>query len=394
MVILIVERARPSLRGELTRWMIEPRAGVFVGNVSATVRDKLWEKVVKASPSGGAMLIHNARTEQGFATRIHGDTSRKLVDFEGLCLVQLILPTRVGVNRSMKWKSSASCHSPHTRGGEPNLVSAKFRQQDCPCRQQDCPALWHLFDSPSPATPHYPCTTTAILTTIVAPATHVHSTRVSLISLIATPCIPAQKYIFRRLQNRLTYDAGRYILYGVGRVMQPNTRDPRGEGTVANPRLPAVTADYPAGLRGGRHEMYTITLNGLEIITDRGGSVATGRAIIVSTRETANEACVIARNLAYTSAHTTMNAAFGELCLPTSVIVTSDTAIIAKLVYTMFRPTLSELDVPVARTCVQRSFQSLVNEKLTAYEWMDELRAVDLQNNHHAVIVVEQPIGE
>ena len=88
MIVLIVERAKPSLRGELTRWMIEPRAGVFVGNVSAMVRDKLWDKIVDASPTGGAMMIHTAKTEQGFATRLHGDTTRVLVDFEGLCLVQ------------------------------------------------------------------------------------------------------------------------------------------------------------------------------------------------------------------------------------------------------------------------------------------------------------------
>jgi len=89
MIVLIIERAKLSLRGELTRWLIEPRAGVFVGNVSAMVRDRLWKKVVKSSPTAGAMMINNAQTEQGFATRIHGDTSRKLVDFEGLCLVQV-----------------------------------------------------------------------------------------------------------------------------------------------------------------------------------------------------------------------------------------------------------------------------------------------------------------
>jgi CRISPR-associated protein Cas2 len=89
LIVLIVERAQPSLRGELTRWLIEPRAGVFVGDVSGMVRDKLWEKVVKSSPTAGAMMIHSARTEQGFLARIHGDTSRKLVDFEGLCLVRV-----------------------------------------------------------------------------------------------------------------------------------------------------------------------------------------------------------------------------------------------------------------------------------------------------------------
>ena len=45
MVVLIVTAVKPGLRGELTRWMIEPQAGVFVGNLSGRVRDRLWEKV-------------------------------------------------------------------------------------------------------------------------------------------------------------------------------------------------------------------------------------------------------------------------------------------------------------------------------------------------------------
>lgn len=90
MIVLMVERATPGLRGELSRWLIEPRAGIFVGNLSAMVRDKLWEKVTKSSKNGGAIMIYNAITEQGFATRIHGDTTRKLIDFEGLSLVQVI----------------------------------------------------------------------------------------------------------------------------------------------------------------------------------------------------------------------------------------------------------------------------------------------------------------
>ena len=33
MVVMILERAPPGLRGEMSRWMIEPKAGVFVGRV-------------------------------------------------------------------------------------------------------------------------------------------------------------------------------------------------------------------------------------------------------------------------------------------------------------------------------------------------------------------------
>lgn len=48
MVVMIVERAPPGLRGLLTRWMLEPKAGVFVGTMSAMVRDKLWQRVCRS----------------------------------------------------------------------------------------------------------------------------------------------------------------------------------------------------------------------------------------------------------------------------------------------------------------------------------------------------------
>lgn len=89
MVILILERVPAGLRGELSRWMIEPRAGVFVGNVSALVRDKLWDKVEQQARGGAALLLHTARTEQGFRVRSHGDPSRTPVDLEGVALVRL-----------------------------------------------------------------------------------------------------------------------------------------------------------------------------------------------------------------------------------------------------------------------------------------------------------------
>lgn len=87
MVVFIMERVPVSLRGELTRWMLELKAGVFVGDVSALVRDLLWQKVGESLKGGGAILIHNSDTEQGFAIRYSGETSRRVRDFEGLLLV-------------------------------------------------------------------------------------------------------------------------------------------------------------------------------------------------------------------------------------------------------------------------------------------------------------------
>jgi len=89
MVVIILERVPSSLRGELTRWMLEPHTGVFVGTISGMVRDKLWEKVCNKSRGGSCIMIHSAQTEQGFSVRIWGSPKRMISDFEGLQLVTI-----------------------------------------------------------------------------------------------------------------------------------------------------------------------------------------------------------------------------------------------------------------------------------------------------------------
>ena len=88
MIVMVLEKVPASLRGELTRWLLEPKTGVFVGNVSAMVRDRLWEKCIKQRGGGGVIQIWSTNTEQRFAIRTWGDTQRQLVEFDGLWLVR------------------------------------------------------------------------------------------------------------------------------------------------------------------------------------------------------------------------------------------------------------------------------------------------------------------
>jgi CRISPR-associated protein Cas2 len=88
MVVLILERATPSLRGELTRWLVQAQAGVFVGFLSARVRDLLWRKALSAGPKAAGIIIYSDDTEQGFSVRSFGRTSRDFTDFEGLFLAK------------------------------------------------------------------------------------------------------------------------------------------------------------------------------------------------------------------------------------------------------------------------------------------------------------------
>jgi CRISPR-associated protein Cas2 len=86
---MILERVTPALRGELTRWLIEPHHGVFIGHVNAMVRDRLWEKCCKSSGSNaGVIQLWSTNTEQRFALRMSGVTQREIVELEGLQLVR------------------------------------------------------------------------------------------------------------------------------------------------------------------------------------------------------------------------------------------------------------------------------------------------------------------
>ena len=87
MVVMTLEKVPTSLRGELSRWMIEISTGVFVGKLSALVRDLLWEKCEKSKCAGRCCQVYRINNEQGFAIRMAGDVERCVINLDGLQLV-------------------------------------------------------------------------------------------------------------------------------------------------------------------------------------------------------------------------------------------------------------------------------------------------------------------
>ena len=92
MVVMVLQRVPVSLRGELTRWMIEPQAGVFVGTMSAMVRDRLWDKCCERLRGGGVMQIWNTNNEQGFAVRTAGTVRKEVIDNRDCSSCALLRP--------------------------------------------------------------------------------------------------------------------------------------------------------------------------------------------------------------------------------------------------------------------------------------------------------------
>jgi CRISPR-associated protein Cas2 len=89
MIVVVLENAKPSLRGEISRWLFEIKAGVFAGRISALVRDELWALIEDKLGNGSAVMLYPQRNEQGFDARMLGNPSRTLVDIEGILLVKV-----------------------------------------------------------------------------------------------------------------------------------------------------------------------------------------------------------------------------------------------------------------------------------------------------------------
>lgn len=88
MVIMILEKVPVSLRGELSRWLIEVKTGVYIGHVTAMVRDRLWQKCNKSRKAGSVFQAWTTNNEQHFSMRLAGENNRQVVNWEGLYLIE------------------------------------------------------------------------------------------------------------------------------------------------------------------------------------------------------------------------------------------------------------------------------------------------------------------
>lgn len=95
MLVIATTAVPDHLRGALSRWTSEVVPGIFVGSVSARVRDQLWQAVTETVGNGAAVLVHPAPTEQGYAVRTAGTRRRVPADFDGLTLIRMTAAPKV-----------------------------------------------------------------------------------------------------------------------------------------------------------------------------------------------------------------------------------------------------------------------------------------------------------
>lgn len=88
MMVIVLENAPPRLRGRLSLWLVEARAGVYVGVYAKRTRERIWAEVREMIADGSAVIAWTAPTDVGFEIDTIGPNRREPVDFDGLTLVR------------------------------------------------------------------------------------------------------------------------------------------------------------------------------------------------------------------------------------------------------------------------------------------------------------------
>jgi CRISPR-associated protein Cas2 len=90
MLVIVVENAPPRLRGRLAIWLLEIRAGVYVGNYAAKVREYIWSQVEAGIGEGNAVMAWRTNNEAGFDFVTLGQNRRIPVEMDGAKLVSFL----------------------------------------------------------------------------------------------------------------------------------------------------------------------------------------------------------------------------------------------------------------------------------------------------------------
>ncbi|MBK4715932.1 MULTISPECIES: type I-E CRISPR-associated endoribonuclease Cas2e [Tenebrionibacter/Tenebrionicola group] len=90
MLVVITENVPPRLRGRLAVWLLEVRAGVYIGDTSARMRAMIWTHIDRLAEDGNVVMAWATNTESGFEFQTYGANRRIPVDLDGLRLVSFL----------------------------------------------------------------------------------------------------------------------------------------------------------------------------------------------------------------------------------------------------------------------------------------------------------------
>lgn len=90
MLVVVTEAVPPRLRGRLAVWLLEVRAGIYVGDVSKRIREMVWEQIEALVDDGNVAMAWASTHESGFEFQTVGQNRRVPIDHDGLRLVRFV----------------------------------------------------------------------------------------------------------------------------------------------------------------------------------------------------------------------------------------------------------------------------------------------------------------
>ena len=151
MVVITLGSCPARLRGDLTKWMMEIRTGVYVGEMNARVRDAIWKRICENVAQGSASMVYSDQNEQGFSIRVH-NSEWEPVDFDGITLMRKPAPLS---KELPQWQVSPSkkqaveglpANGPRTAGAGAEIQS-RIAESACAAAEKHTRLSCHVLDS-------------------------------------------------------------------------------------------------------------------------------------------------------------------------------------------------------------------------------------------------------
>ena len=90
MLAIVLENAPARLRGRLAVWLLEVRAGVYVGDYSVKVREMILQNIEEGLEEGNAVVMWSSPNETGFDFITLGENRRIPIEMDGIKLISFL----------------------------------------------------------------------------------------------------------------------------------------------------------------------------------------------------------------------------------------------------------------------------------------------------------------
>lgn len=129
MIVITLTKVPNSLRGDLTKWYQEIQTGVYVGNVTAKIRDELWHRIMRDIGNGQATMVYNINNELSYTFKTTRP-DREVVDYDGIPLMMHL----ISVDKPIKhgFSDAARFHKAKVMS---KRVESKTGEEQCPKSQ-------------------------------------------------------------------------------------------------------------------------------------------------------------------------------------------------------------------------------------------------------------------